>query len=519
MNKHLILLIVLIFNGLGVYAQFCTENLRFTWEGDAVGNKAVWKADDVKNVYPVSGVDVTVSLEDPYGVNTTTSNLSEFGDYSKSNAFYGPGSMMLQITSTASNQPVCMHFEFSSPVIMQDFRVFDIDYIARGRSVSSFQDSVAFRASMNGRNIPLKLDYLSLFPQYVIMGQSARSVYTLNTSGDIQHTDVRGGLKVHSQNTAVNKFTLCYANGSMDDGRSNSHAVKLVGFDFCKVGFGNIGGTIRAEGSNLPLAGGQVQLFDTLGQPVLDEEGQIITALTGVDGAYLFENIPLGHYLIVQTKNPTGYHSVTDIDGVNDDRIKVVIHVLNPNAMGNDFFKGLGPLPVEFGGMSASWYHEKEVLLNWFTYTEINNAYFTVLYSPDGKKFEKVGIINGNGTSAVKSHYRFFHAPMKGKIHYYKIIQVDADGRTADLGVTALRETSQQLTLQVIPNPVSDYIQIAGYSDDINTRYQIIDVSGKVLINEKWTGSSISVTELAQGLYYVRFLVEGKQYQLPFMKQ
>jgi hypothetical protein len=157
--------------------------------------------------------------------------------------------------------------------------------------------------------------------------------------------------------------------------------------------------------------------------------------------------------------------------------------------------------------------------LNWCTYTEINNPFYTVLYSLDWKKFEKVGIVNVSGTTSVKSNYLFFHSQMKGMIHYYKLIQVDADGRTADLGVSVVRKTGPQPTLQVIPNTVSDFIQFAGYSDDLNTQYQTIEVAGKVLINAKWSGFAISVSELAQGLYYIRFLLEGKQYHLPFIKK
>ncbi|MBK6785708.1 MAG: hypothetical protein IPG79_19655 [Saprospiraceae bacterium] len=87
------------------FGQFCEQSLLFTWEGDTIGNKAVWKINDVVNTYSLNNVDVTVSLQDPYSVNTTTSNPSEFADYTKSNAYFGPGSLMLQASSTSSNQP------------------------------------------------------------------------------------------------------------------------------------------------------------------------------------------------------------------------------------------------------------------------------------------------------------------------------------------------------------------------------------------------------------------------------
>ena len=138
-------------------------------------------------------------------------------------------------------------YRFSRPVIIDEVKVFDIDFIARGRAESSFQDSVSFTASMNGRNIPLVLNYMSLFPHYMITGQSARSKYIINTNGDIQHTDPKGGILVHSNQNALNTFTICYSNGSMDDGISNSHAVKIQTTDFCLAGLGNIGGQVKSN--------------------------------------------------------------------------------------------------------------------------------------------------------------------------------------------------------------------------------------------------------------------------------
>ncbi|MBK7523106.1 MAG: T9SS type A sorting domain-containing protein [Saprospiraceae bacterium] len=500
------------------FGQFCEQSLLFTWEGDTIGNRAVWKVNDVVNTYSLNNVDVTVSLQDPYSVNTTTSNPSEFADYTKSNAYFGPGSLMLQASSTSSNQPLCLKYSFSKPVIINDFRVFDIDFIARGRAESSFQDSVSFRASMNGRDIPLSLQYLSLFPNYIILGQSARSKYIVNTNGDIQHTDPKGGLRVHSNQNVLNSFTVCYANGPADDGMSNSHAIKIISSDFCIVGLGSIGGQVRSN-TNQPLGGSVVQLFDTLGVAVLNEFGLPIVTTTQADGLYYFEDVPLGYYNIIQINDPLGYHSESDNDGGNDNKIRAYIDIVNPISLGNDFIEGFGPLPVSFGRLHLSLTQKNDVQLNWYTFTETNNDFFTIQYSGDGKNYEKVTTVNSKGFSADKTTYEYIHSPDSPQnILYYKLFQTDFDGTEKELATSYIRRNQNNQIIRLYPNPVISSFYIAADKTQTGMPYIISDVSGRVVQEGMVNDNPISVISLAPGAYFIRIHKESDIIMLPFQK-
>lgn len=519
MKTYLNLFIVFTLSITSLFSQFCQQSHRFTWQGDTIGNKAVWNADDVMNTYIVDGISVTVSLVDPHSVNTTTSNPSEFNDYTKSNAYFGPGSLMLQATSTAPNQPLCMEFAFSAPVIVEDFRAFDIDYIARGRAESSFQDSVSFLASMNGINVPLKLDYLSLFPSFTILGQSAKSKYIINTNGDIQHTDLKGGVKVSSQQRAINKFTICNANGSMDDGLSNSHAIKLLGFDFCSAGSGGASGKVKKFQTGDGISGSVIQLFDTLGVALLDAMGQPYTTMTGPDGLYAFQNIPWGYYQIIQVVEPVGYFSVDDSDGGNDNSIRVLIDAGNPLAINLDFIESASPLPVEFGGVGLKWSDENRVEITWTTLHEVNNDYFTIQFSEDGKNFQSLYKINSNGYSQQKVDYLAFHEPGKGREFFYRIKQTDLDGQTTDLGIGLIRRNQKQFNYSVFPNPSADYLSVEGSPEDEISVYSIFDGGGKLIKTGWLTPERIPVHDLENGLYYLQILCAQQQVVLPFQKQ
>lgn len=85
-------------------------------------------------------------------------------------------------------------------------------------------------------------------------------------------------------------------------------------------------------------------------------------------------------------------------------------------------------LPVEFSNFKAS-LEKHTVQLEWKTLSETNNEYFEILRSADGKDFESIGEVNGNGTTLEENNYSFVD---KNPIHgdnYYMIRQVDFDGK------------------------------------------------------------------------------------------
>jgi hypothetical protein len=520
MYKILSLVIILGLLPFFVLGQYCITTDKFTWEGDTIGNKAVWKVDDVLNIYNIGNTQIKVSLSDPFGVNTTTLNPSDQNDYTKSNAYYGPGSLMLQTTATALNQPVCLTFEFSNPTILQNFNVFDIDYIGRGRPESSYQDSLSFAAAMNGRNVPLSLNYMSAFPTYNIMGQSAKSKYFVNANGDINHFDLRGGVTISSNNIAINSFTLCHANGSQDDGLSNSHAVRIPGFDFCVAGIGTISGKVKNISGSETYAGSEIQLFDTLGFPVKNMAGNPYIITTGEDGTYFFDSIPFGVYDVIQLNDPTGATSIDDADGGNDNKIRIILDINNPDAVDKDFIEYFAPLPVRFGSLKTSWKSEHEVLLDWFTFSEVNNHFFTVYFSTNGTDFIEVGKIMANGSRNSEKQYSFVHQPGEGNTLYYKLSQTDFDGKFTDLATSILRTSRPSLDIRVFPNPGTDFINLSGLDVENETTFIIYNTLGKIVDKGVIHHGNISITHFPAGTYFIQLNdVQNQQLTLSFCKK
>ena len=213
-----------------VYAQ----NYKFTWEGAMTGIKAVWKEDDTSNTYviPDQDVAVKVSIIDPFKQNTTNTNLSEYGDCTKTNSFYGSGNLAFQITSEASGQPVCLKFEFDKAIYLRNFKIYDIDLKQNiSYQPSSFQDSIMLVAKRNGADIPLTIDHMSESHIYTIYGQAVKADFIAGVNNDLNYNDVRAAISVSSA-APLTEFALYFSNGSEDDGMSNSQALKIPGFDF-----------------------------------------------------------------------------------------------------------------------------------------------------------------------------------------------------------------------------------------------------------------------------------------------
>ncbi len=88
-------------------------------------------------------------------------------------------------------------------------------------------------------------------------------------------------------------------------------------------------------------------------------------------------------------------------------------------------------LPVELTSFSAV-YNNNSVILNWITSSEINNSGFEIerassLTSPRQEIWEKIGFVNGNGTTTEKSYYSFVDNNVLD-IAYYRLKMVDFDG-------------------------------------------------------------------------------------------
>jgi CSLREA domain-containing protein len=164
-----------------------------------------------------------------------------------------------------------------------------------------------------------------------------------------------------------------------------------------------------------------------------------------------------------------------------------------------------GAVPITLTYFKAT-LKSKGVLLSWETSQEYNNHFFEILHSVDGLTFSSVGQINGAGTSSIKHEYNFMHDINITGNHFYKLAQVDFDGKQQYSGVERVYITAHAGDIVLFPNPVKNVVTIAVPNGLVNTIATLSNNYG-VLQKIKITNNTeaINMQRYASGVYYISF--------------
>mgnify|MGYP003597335677 CR=1 FL=1 len=172
-------------------------------------------------------------------------------------------------------------------------------------------------------------------------------------------------------------------------------------------------------------------------------------------------------------------------------------------------------LPVTFAGFNGR-LQGNNVLLDWTTSTEINSSHFEIERSTDGNRFITIGRKTAAGNSSTRQDYSFTDPSLPEGIYFYRLKQVDNDGRFKYSAVIRLRvRTGAELVL--MPNPARQHLQISGLAN--NSNYIIVNAAGKQERNGIWNGQSISLEGLAAGMYFLQVQQGDQWIRKPFIKQ
>ncbi|MGB1248378.1 MAG: T9SS type A sorting domain-containing protein [Chitinophagales bacterium] len=170
-------------------------------------------------------------------------------------------------------------------------------------------------------------------------------------------------------------------------------------------------------------------------------------------------------------------------------------------------------LPVELISFSAKNEQDNHIAVEWTTVTEVNNNGFELQRSINGKDFEKIAWIEGNGSTSDISTYYYNDDDVQDALYYYRLKQIDFDGEYEYSHiVSAMIENSKDFTIgEIFPNPSNNIIYIPINSrDEYNTiEYSIIDIYGKPIKTAKMTLDmgrqefAIDLSEYPKGIYRI----------------
>lgn len=181
----------------------------------------------------------------------------------------------------------------------------------------------------------------------------------------------------------------------------------------------------------------------------------------------------------------------------------------------------LGPLPVELVSFDAV-LDGSNVVLNWETASEGNNAGFAVEHSDNGAPFEEVAFVPGAGNSLNVNDYTFTVNDISVGLHKFRLKQVDLDGGftySSTVEVTSEVPGTHVLS-DAYPNPFNPSTSFSlAVSHQQNVTIDVYDMLGRQ-VSELFRGTleanvartfSVNATNWTSGTYTV--VVEGESFR------
>ncbi len=145
-----------------------------------------------------------------------------------------------------------------------------------------------------------------------------------------------------------------------------------------------------------------------------------------------------------------------------------------------------------------------QALLKWQTAQEINNNYFNVQQSTNAFDWATIGKVSAANSVGVNNYY-FNHAKPFNGVNYYRLQQVDKDGKSSFSDVRRVDMGAAKSNLKLYPNPSIGNLVTIDYGTQITKplTYKIIDVAGRLMQAGDFTNQqqTINLQQLSIGNY------------------
>ena len=159
-------------------------------------------------------------------------------------------------------------------------------------------------------------------------------------------------------------------------------------------------------------------------------------------------------------------------------------------------------LSVHFASFSAA-FSNGNVQPVWSTSAEINNSYFDIEFSTNGRSWNRIGSVKAAATNNTLNNYMFTHKNVNGAIASYRLKQVDKDGKYDYSTVVVVRIDRSETNVYAS----NKKIFVEGNSGAKDMVVKVLTMNGQVLSSQKFSTTSSKVTldvnNLNNGTYVV----------------
>jgi hypothetical protein len=169
-------------------------------------------------------------------------------------------------------------------------------------------------------------------------------------------------------------------------------------------------------------------------------------------------------------------------------------------------------LPVTLGSFDVK-PRENGNLLQWSSLSEFNNTGFEVQQSVGhANGFTTIGFVDSkakNGNSQAEIRYAFEDkTPVNGAVVYYRLKQIDMDGKSSYSDIKAIKVGMGSAALQVYPNPSSGSISIQTGIQG-KQKLLLLDQQGMLVRSTDHTAGPLKIHGLKTGVYVLKLMGEG----------
>ncbi len=219
---------------------------------------------------------------------------------------------------------------------------------------------------------------------------------------------------------------------------------------------------------------------------------------------------------------------VTDVAGYNAAASLTFSNLASSGT--NNVFRGVAftpgttTLPVDltsFTGKNTT----NGIQLNWETASEKNNDRFDVLRSNDANNFQIITSVKGKGTSNSLNKYNYLDAQPLSGTNYYKLNQVDFDGKNTPSNVIAIKTGLTESTITAYATSKELSFTVNALKAGI-VRAQIFDVAGRKILDKTINLTvgvninTLNIADLQQGVYIAKISTDGgKTLSQKFVKE
>jgi hypothetical protein len=182
------------------------------------------------------------------------------------------------------------------------------------------------------------------------------------------------------------------------------------------------------------------------------------------------------------------------------------------------------PVPVDIAEFKVKCNNGLTEII-WKSSTEINNHYYSLERSFDGRNWDLIETVEAKGNSTKESNYSLLDKEYNPGSKFYRLSQTDYNGRAAIIDVREIECGEIERNINVSPNPFNDHLNVriemplASIFD-----YVMLDALGRV-VKEGSIDSlnpiiefSIDASGLIPGTYMLNIIYPNSKEQVKLVK-